>query len=237
MWQNSNPSFQMGCFVFVVELEYLMQITFITLFPQNLRMSLEYSMLFNAQKNGLVKFNYIDLREYGSGPRKQIDDKPYGGGPGMLLKPEPIFLAVEDARKISPEAKVFLPTPAGEKWNQARAQNLADSNQDIIIICPHYEGYDQRILSLIDEQFCIGEYVLTGGELPAAILTDSVARLLPGVLGGEGATENESFGQKYKLEHPQYTRPEDFRGQKVPEVLLSGNHAEIEKWKADNSEL
>ena len=214
-----------------------MQITFITLFPQNLKMSLEYSMLFNAQKNGLVKFNYIDLREYGSGPRKQIDDKPYGGGPGMLLKPEPIFLAVEDARKISPEAKVMLPTPSGNKWVQATAQQFADQNQDLIIICPHYEGYDERILSLVDYKFCIGEYVLTGGELPAAIVADSVVRLIPGALGGDDATENESFGNKYKLEHPQYTRPEDFRGQKVPEVLLSGNHAEIEKWKADNSEL
>lgn len=214
-----------------------MQITFITLFPQNLKMSLEYSMLFNAQKNELVKFNYIDLREYGSGPRKQIDDKPYGGGPGMLLKPEPIFLAVEDARKISPEAKVMLPTPSGNKWAQATAQQFADQNQDLIIICPHYEGYDERILSLVDYKFCIGEYVLTGGELPAAIVADSVVRLIPGTLGGEDATENESFGNKYKLEHPQYTRPEDFRGQKVPEVLLSGNHAEIEKWKADNSEL
>ena len=214
-----------------------MQITFITLFPQNLKMSLEYSMLFNAQRNGLVKFNYIDLREYGSGPRKQIDDKPYGGGPGMLLKPEPIFLAVEDARKISPEAKVMLPTPSGNKWVQATAQQFADQNQDLIIICPHYEGYDERVLSLVDYKFCIGEYVLTGGELPAAIVADSVVRLIPGALGGEDATENESFGNKYKLEHPQYTRPEDFRGQKVPEVLLSGNHAEIEKWKADNSEL
>ncbi len=214
-----------------------MQITFITLFPQNLKMSLEYSMLFNAQKNGLVKFNYIDLREYGSGPRKQIDDKPYGGGPGMLLKPEPIFLAVEDARKISPEAKVMLPTPSGNKWVQATAQQFADQNQDLIIICPHYEGYDERVLSLVDYKFCIGEYVLTGGELPAAIVADSVVRLIPGALGGDDATENESFGNKYKLEHPQYTRPEDFRGQKVPEVLLSGNHAEIEKWKADNSEL
>lgn len=214
-----------------------MQITFITLFPQNLKMSLEYSMLFNAQKNGLVKFNYIDLREYGSGPRKQIDDKPYGGGPGMLLKPEPIFLAVEDARKISPEAKVMLPTPSGNKWAQATAQQFADQNQDLIIICPHYEGYDERILSLVDYKFCIGEYVLTGGELPSAIVADSVVRLIPGALGGDEATENESFGNKYKLEHPQYTRPEDFRGQKVPEVLLSGNHAEIEKWKADNSKL
>ena len=214
-----------------------MQITFITLFPQNLKMSLEYSMLFNAQKNGLVKFNYVDLREYGSGPRKQIDDKPYGGGPGMLLKPEPIFLAVEDARKISPEAKVMLPTPSGNKWVQATAQQFADQNQDLIIICPHYEGYDERVLSLVDYKFCIGEYVLTGGELPAAIVADSVVRLIPGALGGEDATENESFGNKYKLEHPQYTRPEDFRGQKVPEVLLSGNHAEIEKWKANNSEL
>ena len=214
-----------------------MQITFITLFPQNLKMSLEYSMLFNAQRNGLVKFNYIDLREYGSGPRKQIDDKPYGGGPGMLLKPEPIFLAVEDARKISPEAKVMLPTPSGKKWVQATAQQFADQNQNLIIICPHYEGYDERVLSLVDYKFCIGEYVLTGGELPAAIVADSVVRLIPGALGGEDATENESFGNKYKLEHPQYTRPEDFRGQKVPEVLLSGNHAEIEKWKANNSEL
>jgi tRNA (guanine37-N1)-methyltransferase len=213
-----------------------MQITFITLFPQNLKMSLEYSMLFNAQKNRLVKFNYIDLREYGSGPRKQIDDKPYGGGPGMLLKPEPIFLAVEDARKISPEAKVMLPTPSGNKWAQTTAQQFADQNQDLIIICPHYEGYDERILSLVDYKFRIGEYILTGGELPAAIVADSVVRLIPGALGGDGATENESFGNKYKLEHPQYTRPEDFRAQKVPEVLLSGNHAEIEKWKKDNSE-
>jgi tRNA (guanine37-N1)-methyltransferase len=212
-----------------------MQITFITLFPDNLKASLEYSMLFNAIKNGILKLNYIDLRQFGSGPRKQIDDKPYGGGPGMLLKPEPIFSAVEEALKLNPGAKVFLPTPSGEKWNQAKAQKLADQNQNMIIICPHYEGYDQRILSLVDEQFCIGEYVLTGGELPAAILADSVARLLPGVLGGEDATENESFGAKYQLEHPQYTRPEEFRGQKVPEVLLSGNHAEIEKWKQDNS--
>ena len=214
-----------------------MQITFITLFPQNLKMSLEYSMIFNAQKNELVKFNYIDLREYGSGPRKQIDDKPYGGGPGMLLKPEPIFLAVEDARKISTEYKVMLPNTSDKKWVQTTATQFADQNQDLIIICPHYEGYDERVLSLVDYKFCIGEYVLTGGELPAAIVADSVVRLIPGALGGEDANENESFGNKYKLEHPKYTRPEDFRGQKVPEVLLSGNHAEIEKWKADNSEL
>lgn len=212
-----------------------MQITFITLFPDNLKASLEYSMLFNAQKNGLVKFNYIDLREYGSGPRRQVDDKPYGGGPGMLLKAEPIFLAVDEAHKLNPGAKVFLPTPSGKKWNQTWAQSLADENQDMIIICPHYEGYDERILSLVDEKFCIGEYVLTGGELPAAIVADSVVRIIPGALGGDGATENESFGQKYKLEHPQYTRPEKFNGQKVPEVLLSGNHAEIEKWKTDSS--
>jgi tRNA (guanine37-N1)-methyltransferase len=154
----------------------------------------------------------------------------------MLLKPEPICAAVEEALKLNPKAKVYLPTPAGEVWAQSSAQKLADANQDLIIICPHYEGYDERILSLVDEQFCIGEYVLTGGELPAAVLADSVARLLPGVLGGDGATENESFGQKYMKEHPQYTRPEEFRGMRVPEVLLSGNHAEIEKWKRDNSE-
>ena len=213
-----------------------MQITFITLFPDNLKQSLEYSMLYNAMSNGILKLNYIDLRQFGLGPRKQIDDKPYGGGPGMLLKPEPIFAAVDEAIKLNPKAKVFLPTPAGKTWDQTWAQNLADAEQDLIIICPHYEGYDQRILKLVDEQFCIGEYVLTGGELPAAILADSVARLLPGVLGGDGATENESFGQKYKLEHPQYTRPEEFRGMKVPDTLLSGHHAEIEEWKQNNSE-
>jgi tRNA (guanine37-N1)-methyltransferase len=212
-----------------------MQITFITLFPDNLKSSLEYSMLFNAVKNGILKLNYLDLRDFGLGPRNQVDDKPYGGGPGMLLKPEPIFSAVEEALNLNPEAKVFLPTPSGETWNQKKAQSLAEANQNIIIICPHYEGYDERILSLVDEKFCIGEYVLTGGELPAAILADSVARLLTGVLGGDGATENESFGDKYQLEHPQYTRPEEFQGMKVPEVLLSGNHAEIEKWKRDNS--
>ena len=214
-----------------------MQITFITLFPKNLRLSLEYSMLYNAQEKGLVKFNYLDLRQFGLGPRHQIDDKPYGGGPGMLLKPEPIFTAVAKAKEALPEALVLLPSPSGEKWNQKWAQQIADQDQDLIIICPHYEGYDERILSLVDAKFCIGEYVLTGGELPAAIVADSVVRLIPSALGGDQAIENESFGDKFKIEHPQYTRPEEFNGMKVPDVLLSGNHAEIEKWKKDNSEL
>lgn len=194
------------------------------------------SMMWKAQKDGFAELSTIDLRQFGLGPRKTVDDTPYGGGDGMLLRPEPLFAAVEHAKTIDPEAKVVLLTARGQRWKQATAQAHADSADSYIFICGRYEGYDERITTLVDEQVSVGDYVLTGGELPAMTVIDSIVRLIPGVLGGEASAEIESFSDGETLEFPQYTRPEDFRGMKVPEVLLSGNHAEIAKWRAENSQ-
>lgn len=196
---------------------------------------LNTSMLFKAQEIGAVSFEYINLRYYGLGPRKQVDDTPYGGGDGMLLRPEPLFAAVEHAKTIDPDATVFLMTPRGQRYTQAKAKALADEVKGMIFICARYEGYDERITELVDEQISVGDYVLTGGELPAMTVIDSVVRLLPGVLGGETSAEIESFSDGETLEYPQFTRPEEFRGKKVPDVLLSGHHAEIAKWRKTNS--
>lgn len=211
-----------------------MNIQVITLFPEMFTAVFGSSMLWKAQDKKIVKLTAVDLRQFGLGNRKTVDDTPYGGGDGMLLRPEPLFAAVEYCKNISPEAKVFLMTPRGKDYSQADAKRLATSNQDLIIICGRYEGYDERITTIVDEQICIGHFVLTGGEIPAMTVIDSVVRLLPGVLGGENSAEIESFADANEREFPQYTRPEDFRGMKVPEVLLSGNHAEIAKWRELN---
>ncbi len=193
---------------------------------------LNTSMLFKAQDRNIVEISYINLREFGLGPRHQVDDTPYGGGAGMLLKPEPIVSAIEKAKKIDPGALVILPTPRGKLYKQSEAKKLAKTAKGLIILCPRYEGYDERITKFIDKQFCIGNYVLTGGELPALVIIDSVVRLLPGVLGGETSADIESFqNDDRNIEFPQYTRPEVFQGLKVPSVLLSGNHAQIAKWR------
>ena len=147
------------------------------------------SMLWKAQQQKAVQFELINLRDFGIGPRKQVDDEPYGGGDGMVLRPEPIVAAIEHAKKSSPDAVVVLPTPRGKLYKQSTAKKWAAANKDIIIVCPRYEGYDERATKFIDEQVCIGNYVLTGGELPALIIADSVVRLLPGVLGGETSAE------------------------------------------------
>lgn len=208
------------------------KIQIITLFPEMFTGVLNSSMLWKAQNRQAVEFSYINLRDFGLGPRSQVDDTPYGGGDGMLLKPEPLVAAIEQAKANDPEALVLLPTPRGEAYKQSEAKTLAAGTRGLIVICPRYEGYDERITKWVDRQFCIGNYVLTGGELPAMVLIDSVVRLLPGVLGGEASAEIESFQQDDKRkEFPQYTRPEEFRGMRVPEVLLSGHHAEIAKWR------
>lgn len=212
-----------------------MKISVITLFPEMFDKVFNQSMLWKAQDKGLVEFELIDLRPFGLGPRHQVDDTPYGGGDGMLLKPEPIFAAVEDAKTRNPDAKVVLMTPKGKIWDQARATELANSGDNFIFICPHYEGYDERILTLVDYQVSIGKFILTGGELPAMTVIDSIVRLIPGVLGGETSAEIESFSDGDNYEYPQYTRPAEFRGMKVPEVLLNGNHGEIAKWRAENT--
>ena len=212
-----------------------MKISVITLFPEMFDKVFNQSMLWKAQDRNLVEFELIDLRPFGLGPRHQVDDTPYGGGDGMLLKPEPIFAAVEDAKTRNPDAKVVLMTPKGRIWDQPRAEEFAKSGGNYIFICPHYEGYDERILTLVDYQISIGKFILTGGELPTMTVIDSIVRLIPGVLGGETSAEIESFSDGDNYEYPQYTRPAEFRGMKMPEVLLNGNHGEIAKWRAENA--
>lgn len=213
-----------------------MKIQVITLFPEMFTGVLGASMLWKAADRGIAEYSFINLREYGLGPRKQVDDSPYGGGDGMLLKPEPLVAAIEQAKANDPDALVLLPTPRGKLYRQSDAKELAAGGKGLIIICPRYEGYDERVTKWVDRQYCLGNYVLTGGELPAMTIIDSVVRLLPGVLGGETSTEIESFqDDDENIEFPQYTRPEDFQDMKVPEVLLTGHHAEIEKWRRANS--
>lgn len=211
------------------------KIQVITLFPEMFDGVLNASMLWKAQEQKAAEFRMVNLRDFGLGPRKRVDDTPYGGGDGMLLMAEPLFAAVEDAKAYDPTAKVVIMTPRGARWRQATAQAWADADQGYIFICGRYEGYDERIMSLVDESVSIGDYVLTGGELPAMTIIDSIVRLIPGVLGGENSAEIESFSDGETLEFPQYTRPEVFRDMSVPAVLVSGNHALIEKWRSENS--
>lgn len=212
-----------------------MNIKVITLFPEMFEPVLNSSMLFKAQQKNLIDYELINLRDYGLGPRKQVDDTPYGGGDGMLLKVEPIVAAIEAAKVSNEDALVILPTPRGKLYKQSEAKELASLNKNLIIVCPRYEGYDERIMDYVDNYYCIGNYVLTGGELPAMIIIDSIVRLIPGVLGGENSAAIESFQDDDKtIEFPQYTRPEEFRGQMVPDVLLSGHHAQIEAWRQNN---
>jgi tRNA (guanine37-N1)-methyltransferase len=208
-----------------------MKIQVITLFPEMFENVLNTSMLWKAQEKNLVEYELISLRDFGLGSRKTVDDTPYGGGDGMVLKPEPLFAAVEHAKQKDPDAQILLMTPRGEIFTQELAREFAATEAGLIIICGRYEGYDERITSLVDKQLSIGQYVLTGGELPAMVVIDAVSRLVPGVLGGETSAINESFSEGDEIEYPQYTRPEEFRGLKVPDVLLSGNHAEIERWR------
>lgn len=213
-----------------------MKIQIITLFPEVIEPYLGASMLWKAGDKGIVEYSVIDLRQFGLGSRKTVDDTPYGGGDGMLLKPEPVVAAIEYAKEQDPEAVVLLPTPRGKLYKQSDAKRLAMQAKGLIVVCPRYEGYDERITNWVDEQICIGNYVLTGGELPALTIIDSVVRLLPGVLGGETSADIESFqDDDTSVEFPQYTRPEDFRGMKVPEVLKNGHHAEIAKWRKENA--
>lgn len=216
----------------------MIKFTIITLFREAVEPYLNSSMMWKATEKGLAEFDFVNLRDFGLGPHKSVDDTPYGGGDGMLLRCEPVFAAIESVKAKDPDAKVILPTPVGETWTQEMARRFAGSSapaEHYIILCPHYEGYDERILNIVDYKISLGKYVLTGGELPALIIIDSVVRLIPGVLGGEQSAIIESFSDGDNLEYPQYTRPEDFRGMKVPEVLLSGNHGEIAKWREEHS--
>jgi tRNA (guanine37-N1)-methyltransferase len=211
-----------------------MKITFITLFPEIFPTFLNFSILKRAQQKGLIEFEVINLRDFGQGVHKIVDDRPYGGGAGMVLKADVLAEALKSAKEGN-NSKVLLTSASGKTFDQAKARQLSEG-EDLVIICGHYEGVDQRFIDkYVDEEISIGDYVLTGGELPSLVIADSITRLIPGVLEKVDATINESFEQNL-LEYPHYTRPEEFEGIKVPEVLLSGNHLEIEKWKQKQSE-
>lgn len=207
----------------------------ITLFPEMFTGVFGSSMMWKAQKDNLVELSTIDLREFGLGRRRTVDDTPYGGGDGMLLMIEPLWRAVEYAKTIDPTAKVLIMTPRGVRWKQALAQTYSETDYGYILICGRYEGYDERIMALVDQEVSVGDYVLTGGELPSMTIVDSIVRLIPGVLGGAESAAIESFSDGETLEFPQYTRPVDWRGMKVPDVLLSGNHGEIAAWRLSQS--
>ena len=214
--------------------------TIISLFSDALNPYLNTSMMWKAKEKGIAEFDFVDLREFGLGAHKSVDDTPYGGGDGMLLMCEPVFNAIESVKRNSPNAKVILPTPAGQTWHQGIVRNFVErinngEEDHYIILCPHYEGYDERILTIVDYKISLGHFVLTGGELPALIVIDSIVRLLPGVLGGENSAIIESFSEENTIEYPQYTKPADFRGMQVPEVLLSGHHAKIAEWRKAHS--
>jgi tRNA (guanine37-N1)-methyltransferase len=209
-----------------------MRIDILTLFPGMVEPVIGASMLGRARGRGLVDIRVVDLRDYATGRHRNADDYQFGGGGGMVLKPEPIFAAVEALR--SRASRVVLMDPRGRSFTQAVAQELAQG-EHLILIAGRYEGVDERVADLLaDERLSIGDYVVTGGELPALVVTDAVTRLLPGVLGAEGGTERESFASGL-LEPPQYTRPEDFRGARVPEVLLSGDHARVARWRREQA--
>jgi tRNA (guanine37-N1)-methyltransferase len=209
-----------------------LRIDVITLFPGMLRGFLDESMLKRAARMGAVTVRTVDLRDFAHDARRTADDRPYGGGPGMVMKPEPLFEAIEAVR--TPDARVILMTPQGRRFRQADARRLA-RERHLVFVCGHYEGVDERVrAALVDDEISIGDYVLTNGALAAIVVVDAVARLVPGVLGHADSAKDESFTSG-GLEYPQYTRPAAFRGMKVPEVLVSGDHGAIARWRAEQS--
>ncbi|RQD68637.1 MAG: tRNA (guanosine(37)-N1)-methyltransferase TrmD [Tindallia sp. MSAO_Bac2] len=207
-----------------------MRIDIITLFPEMFTGPFDFSIIKRAREEEKVNINLVNLRDYSQDKHRQVDDYPYGGGKGMVIKPEPVFRAVESLVKIRHKTRILLLCPQGHLFDQEKAKELAEE-EHLVMICGHYEGIDERIReNLVDEDISIGDYVLTGGEIPAMVVTDAVVRLVPGVLSSSESVQEESFYEGL-LEYPQYTRPEEFRGLKVPGVLLSGDHGRIKRWR------
>ncbi|GEK30272.1 tRNA (guanine-N(1)-)-methyltransferase [Kurthia zopfii] len=212
----------------------MMNIQVLSLFPDMFEGVFGSSIMKKAQEKGAVKMEVTDFRAYSENKHNQVDDYPYGGGAGMVLKPEPLFNAVEELVAQGKKPRIILMCPQGERYDQKKAEELAQE-EDLIFLCGHYEGYDERIREfLVTDEISIGDFVLTGGELAAMTVVDSVVRLLPGVLGQEASHVNDSFSTGL-LEHPHYTRPADYKGMKVPDVLMSGNHAKIEQWRMEQT--
>lgn len=209
-----------------------MRLDIITLFPEMFMGPFEESMVKRAKENGLVEINTYNLRDYAEDKHKTVDDRPFGGGPGMVMKVDVIDKAISDLKTNT--SKIILLSAKGDKYTQQKAVEFSRLNH-MILLCGHYEGVDHRVFDLVDEVVSIGDYILTGGEIASMVLVDSVVRLIPGVLGDDESSVDESHKKPGYIEHPQYTRPEEYKEMKVPEVLLSGNHAEIDKWREENS--
>ncbi len=213
-----------------------MRIDIITAFPDYFEAPLSLSILGRAREKGILRVSTHDLRDYANNKHRRIDDYPYGGGPGMILKAEPFFLALESIRSGEEDIKpytIFM-SPGGRRFRQEDAVRLSHIEW-LVLLCGHYKGVDERVMErLVDEEISVGDFILTGGELPALLVIDAVIRLLPGVLGNADSAASDSF-QTGMLDHPHYTRPENFRGDRVPEVLLSGHHADIERWRREKA--
>lgn len=212
-----------------------MDFTVLTIFPEMVDAFFHHGIVRRAVESGTISCRAVDIRDYTRDRHKVVDDRPYGGGSGMVMKPEPLAAAIRDAKAKNPSARTVLLTPQGRVFSQQAAQALAAEAGALILVCGRYEGIDERVCAeFIDDEISVGDYVLTGGEVAAMIVIDAVTRLLPGALGGEDSAEKESF-QQGRIEHAHYTRPPVFEGEAVPEVLLSGNHARIEAWRLENS--
>ena len=211
-----------------------MKFLFITLFPEQIEQAASHSILKRAAANGLIEVSCINPRDFTYDNHRTVDDTPFGGGAGMVLKPEPMVAAIRKAKEQLPNARVIAMCPGGRTLKQNIVEEYAHSGQDFIFVCGHYEGFDERIFHWVDEKLSIGDYVLTGGEMPALIVRDAIARFIPGVLGKLVSAEEDSFSTGL-LEYPQYTRPVDFEGRVVPDVLRSGNHALINSWRLKES--
>ncbi len=210
-----------------------MKIDVLTLFPEMFVGPLDFSMVKRARDVGILDLRVVNLRDYTHDRHKTVDDKPFGGGPGMLLKPEPIFEAVENL--ANKKTRVIMLTPGGRKFDQRIARELSQQ-EHLLFLCGAYEGFDERVRTLVRDEISIGDFVLTNGALPAMMMIDAITRLLPGVLGDENSSVDESFSHGV-LEYPHFTRPAEFRGMKVPDILLSGNHAAIDKWRREQAKV
>jgi len=212
-----------------------MDFTVLTLFPELIQSFFKHGMILRGIEKKLITGNCINIRDFSTDRHNTVDDRPYGGGSGMVMKVEPLKAAILSAKKKAPESQVILMTPQGNRFSQKKAWELASKNTGLIFICGRYEGIDERIYTtLVDEELSIGDYVMTGGELASMVIIDSIARLIPGVLGSDESCRSDSFTDD-RLEYAQYTRPEVFERQKVPDVLLSGNHEKIRLWRKKSS--
>lgn len=206
-----------------------MKINVITLFPETVKSLTEYSIVKRALDGQVFELQIYDLRQFGLGKRRQVDDTPYGGGAGMVLRVDVVESAIKKAREDNPRTRVIALSPRGRRYDQPKAREYSQ-HESITLLCGHYEGFDERIYNYVDEEVSIGDYILSGGEIAAAAVIDSVVRLIPGAVGNEESIEKESF-EDGLLEYPHFTKPRKYDGKEVPEVLFSGNHAEIEKWR------